>query len=268
MRRPPSTFRLAALSCALVLVLLPPAARLAPAADLTIALPTVTAPPGATVLVPILTTPGPAGLGITAVEFRIDFAPGVISASASHADGWLQSWGDPFVNANASFLAAAAAGFPAISSGGGLLNTISLTVSPSATNGTDMPIAFHHITCNEGDPDIAVTPGLLRVRTTADAGSEPLTGLALSAPVPNPVTTGASFALSVPDGPPRPASVAIHALDGRLVRELSRGPLGAGRHELRWDGRDAGGDAAPAGVYFARASVGRDRLVRRLVVVR
>lgn len=39
---------------------------------------------------------------------------------------------------------------------------------------------------------------------------------------------------------------------GRLVRELKRGVMPAGDHELVWDGRTDGGRRASAGIYFVR----------------
>lgn len=244
------------------------AAVRARAADLQMTLPTLTVPPGATVLLPLVTSAGPAGFGIQSVEFRIDFAPGIVSASASHPDGWVQSWGAPFVNANASFIAVAAAGFPATASSGTLLNTLELTVSPAAPPGTDMPLAFHHLLFNEGAPSVEVTPGLLRVRTTAAVEPGAGAGLALSSASPNPAADATRFVLTVPAGGSPPVRLAVYGIDGRLVRELANARLSPGRHEFRWDTRDAAGARVPPGLYFARAASGAGRTERRVVVSR
>ncbi len=45
-------------------------------------------------------------------------------------------------------------------------------------------------------------------------------------------------------------TLSIYDVRGRLVRELARGPFGAGEHEVVWDGRDAHGRRAAAGIYF------------------
>lgn len=238
------------------------------AQDMTITLPTITAPPGATVQVPITTIPAPAGLGVSSVEFRLDFTPGVVSASASQPDGWLQSWGPAFVNANASFLSAAAAGFPATGSTSGLLNTLSITLSPAATPGTDMPLAFQRILFNEGTPTVAVVPGVIKVRSNAGVGDAVGRHLALAAPSPNPATRAAVLALDVPAGPAADVRIAVFAVDGRLVRELSGGPLAPGPHAIRWDLRDASGAPAAPGLYFATATRGPERVTRRVVVAR
>jgi hypothetical protein len=43
--------------------------------------------------------------------------------------------------------------------------------------------------------------------------------------------------------------------------------LPAGRHARSWDGRDAGGRSAPAGVYLARLSGTTGTATRRFVVL-
>ncbi len=67
---------------------------------------------------------------------------------------------------------------------------------------------------------------------------------------PNPAGANATLRFDMPVS--GPARVAIYALDGSLVRTLIEGPQTAGRHSLAWDGLDAAGHPAPAGVYFYR----------------
>jgi hypothetical protein len=52
------------------------------------------------------------------------------------------------------------------------------------------------------------------------------------------------------------------------VRVLVDEGRGAGANTARWDGRDARGRAAPAGVYIARLAVDGAVSARRLVLVR
>ena len=54
------------------------------------------------------------------------------------------------------------------------------------------------------------------------------------------------------------ARLEVYDLRGRLVRRLldGSGELPAGRHEVVWDGRDAGGRAVGSGTYFARLAAG------------
>lgn len=46
-----------------------------------------------------------------------------------------------------------------------------------------------------------------------------------------------------------PIEIHVHDAGGRRVRTLVRAPVGAGRHEINWDGRDDAGRFLAAGVY-------------------
>lgn len=48
------------------------------------------------------------------------------------------------------------------------------------------------------------------------------------------------------------ARLTIHDVAGRVVRTLDPGPLPAGTHDVRWDGRDEAGARVAPGVYLAR----------------
>jgi len=55
---------------------------------------------------------------------------------------------------------------------------------------------------------------------------------------------------------------------GRVVAEENLGTLHAGRHRWIWDGRDARGQKAPAGVYYGEVQAGGRSLVTRLMILR
>ncbi len=103
---------------------------------------------------------------------------------------------------------------------------------------------------------VAVGPGI-------GGGGAP--GNALSAPMPNPSRGWARLTLEL--ATPGQAEVAVFDAGGRRVRTLFSGPLEAGRHPVAWDGADATGGRAPAGVYFVRATVPEGSARRRLVRV-
>ncbi|MFH1680610.1 MAG: hypothetical protein ABIH26_08205 [Candidatus Eisenbacteria bacterium] len=62
--------------------------------------------------------------------------------------------------------------------------------------------------------------------------------------------------------------LSVYDIRGRLVRTLHRGSLGARVLVLPWDGTDESRRLLPSGVYFAAASSGEARAVRRVVLVR
>jgi hypothetical protein len=90
-------------------------------------------------------------------------------------------------------------------------------------------------------------------------------GVALSAPVPNPSRGRARLTLEL--AAPGRVEVGVFDASGRRVRTLVSGRLEAGRHPIAWDGVDATGTSAPAGVYFVRATASDDTARQRLVRV-
>ncbi|MFA6111487.1 MAG: FG-GAP-like repeat-containing protein [Candidatus Latescibacterota bacterium] len=82
---------------------------------------------------------------------------------------------------------------------------------------------------------------------------------------PNPFNPGTAIPLSLPTG--GVVRVEILNLAGQRVRQVQRGNLTAGRHELQWDGRDDAGQPVASGVYLCRARMGDQVLVRRVVKV-
>jgi len=55
---------------------------------------------------------------------------------------------------------------------------------------------------------------------------------------------------------------------GRRVRTLADRPFQAGRHAMRWDGRNAAGQSVASGIYLGRLEVGDRHHIQRLVLVR
>jgi photosystem II stability/assembly factor-like uncharacterized protein len=95
-------------------------------------------------------------------------------------------------------------------------------------------------------------------------GSRGRSGLALSAPGPNPARASARLGLELATR--SQVGVIVFDAAGRRVRELARGTLDPGFHPLAWDLRDDRGARVRAGVYFIRASDGSATRTRRLVV--
>ena len=84
---------------------------------------------------------------------------------------------------------------------------------------------------------------------------------------PNPAPSATRIAFLLPAG--RTDHVALRVYDpmGRIVRTFKRG-FTPGRNEVFWDGLDATGAPAPAGIYFYRLDVDREEFTRKLVLVR
>jgi len=90
--------------------------------------------------------------------------------------------------------------------------------------------------------------------------------LAVGAPRPNPFTISARLAI---DAPERGAvRVAIYDLSGRIVLEANVAVDSEGRGEFVWDGNDASGSPAPAGVYALSAEQAGRRATAKLVRMR
>jgi len=93
------------------------------------------------------------------------------------------------------------------------------------------------------------------VSSVSEEGSVPLPKtLAISA-FPNPFNPACEIHFAMPtDGE---VMVDIFDVQGHRVRSLLKANAFAGRHKVRWDGRDGAGHMAAAGVYLARVRVGR-----------
>jgi hypothetical protein len=99
----------------------------------------------------------------------------------------------------------------------------------------------------------------------APAGASPAALRFVSA-VPNPSRDG--FTIRYATRAPEPVSITIFDAAGRRVRTLRSGPLEAGAHEARWDGRDDAGAECGSGLFFARVGAGADARTIRLLRVR
>ena len=97
-------------------------------------------------------------------------------------------------------------------------------------------------------------------------GSEPTAGLRLSRATPNPFRGATTLAWALPQA--ADVSLAIYDVGGRLVRELQSGRFEAGQHEAVWNGLDAHGRPAAAGVYLVRLSAGRQSATGRIALTR
>jgi hypothetical protein len=167
-------------------------------------------------------------------------------------------------------LSCAAAGSAVMGNQGTDLASVLLDISPTATLGQTIPLTLNGLVFNEGLPKPLVVNGSLQVVNTADVDPPPgLAAFSLGASEPNPAREGTRIPFSLPSlASTGPVRLGVFALDGRRVRGLLDGPMGPGPHEVVWDGRDDGGRAVSAGLYFTRLECGAQRATRKLTVVR
>lgn len=117
-----------------------------------------------------------------------------------------------------------------------------------------------------GNPDL-----YFRARSgLSGAGGGPFAAtdgrLQVSRARPAPFTSETRLALRLQEA--TDARIEVFDVAGRLVRTLHQGALGAGVHDVIWDGRRYGGERASPGVYFVRCSTPLGREVRPVVLVR
>jgi subtilase family serine protease len=65
-----------------------------------------------------------------------------------------------------------------------------------------------------------------------------------------------------------PVRLAVYNVHGQKVRELVSAALGAGRQEIRWDGRGNGGELAGTGVYYLSGVIAERSVHRKLLLIR
>ncbi len=83
---------------------------------------------------------------------------------------------------------------------------------------------------------------------------------------PSPASGQTTLRLELPVG--GPVRAVILDVTGRRVRGLPDGVLGAGVHDLHWDGRDDAGRETAAGVYIAKVSTAEGERTTRVVVLK
>lgn len=102
------------------------------------------------------------------------------------------------------------------------------------------------------------------VTAVGGGGDVPRSAMAQAAPNPFHVQTEIRFRLPHAGD----LEVTIYDIRGRIVRHLAQGGwVSAGVHGVPWDGRRDDRSLCASGVYFARASIGTDRVVQRIVKV-
>jgi hypothetical protein len=82
---------------------------------------------------------------------------------------------------------------------------------------------------------------------------------------PNPFRSGTTIRFSLPRA--EHAMLRVFNVEGRVVRTLVDGAMGAGQHATVWDGRDSRGQRLASGVYFYRLETPGGSITRKTVVL-
>jgi PKD repeat protein len=197
------------------------------------------------------------------VEVRYDALLGQVQVSTLTGETWTPC-GAPI---NVHFAAGDLFGARALANGtvqvyrnAVLLGQVSLGNWPSADGGGYIGLSFEGAYQTRVEDFGGGDMGTLAVPAPLTAG------LALSAAQPNPARHGASLDLTLPAA----AKVAFDVIDvqGRVLWRSPAARLAPGVHRLAWNGADADGRPARAGVVLARVRVDGRVLVRRIAVVR
>lgn len=135
----------------------------------------------------------------------------------------------------------------------------------AVTGDTSMGVAVRG-----GDVLVADGAAGLRIFTAqcGEAAASPLPGPGQAAPIVHPNPASGRVSISFVTGRRGPAQVEVYDLAGHRMCLLSQGELGIGPHSAFWDGRDADGRAAPAGVYLIRVAGAERTAAARMVKLR
>ncbi len=163
--------------------------------------------------------------------------------------------------------------------GAGYADTVSLTLAPGATDTADfedwdaLDVGKFAVTCStmlSSDTNAANDVRRGSVVVSPFTGVAEQRGLpkvfSLNRVVPSPSVGRAVVRFGVPRA--TPATLRIYSAAGTVVRTLCRSSLAPAYYSLVWDGRDATGRLAGAGVYLVRLEADDFAATRKLVLQR
>ena len=84
---------------------------------------------------------------------------------------------------------------------------------------------------------------------------------------PNPFDRQTTFRLDLPPEADR-VCLQVYSVTGQSIRTLLHEDHTPGRVAISWDGRDARGRRVASGLYLCRLDIGKNRTVRKVIVLR
>nr|HQV34537.1 T9SS type A sorting domain-containing protein [Calditrichia bacterium] len=101
---------------------------------------------------------------------------------------------------------------------------------------------------------------------TADAGLPAPPDFHLAQNYPNPFNPATTIAFDLPAA--QRVEISVYDISGRRVATLLDGLRNAGRHTLRWNGKDDNGKSMPSGVYFYRISTPGHQAAKKMILLK
>jgi hypothetical protein len=98
------------------------------------------------------------------------------------------------------------------------------------------------------------------------AGGVPISDVELLQNNPNPFNPSTTISYLLPET--ETVRLVVYDVRGREVVVLTSGLRPAGRHDIRWDGRNRVGEAVSSGVYYYRLQTGNRTLVRKMLLLK
>ncbi len=83
---------------------------------------------------------------------------------------------------------------------------------------------------------------------------------------PNPFNPSTTIRFTLPQR--EPVKLVIYAITGQRVATLVNEEMSAGSHQVRWNGRDQNGQSAASGVYIYQLFAGKQRLVKKMLLLK
>ncbi len=230
-----------------------------------------TGPAGGTVKVYVTSDRVVGALDVRSMQFDVTWSSAYVTGGRTNASGLWIGWAPGGLQSHyqANKLTVAAAGSNPMPNSGPELGSLLFDIAPGTPSGTNIPLTLTHLVFNEGSPRALITNGTLHVISTTDIDTPSPLAFGLGAAEPNPVHESTRIPFTLPSGRADGEHVrlAVFGLDGRRVRTLLDGAMGAGAHAARWDGRDDAGRAVSAGLYFTRLEWAGRVATRKLTLV-